>query len=96
MGDVVVQDQPGKQRYEAFLGDELVGFAAYELTPGLVVFTHTEVDEAFEGRGVGGALVQGALDDVRRAGDRKVQPRCPFVASWIAEHPDYQDLVAAA
>jgi hypothetical protein len=37
---------------------------------------------------------QGALDDARRRGWRIV-PQCPFVAEFIAEHPEYADLVAA-
>ena len=38
-------------------------------------------------------LVRGALDDVRRKG-MTVGPQCPFVANFIAEHPEYADLVA--
>lgn len=55
--------------------------------------THTEVGDDFEGRGVGSALVRGALDDVRRNG-LSVQPLCPFVKSWIQRHPGYGDLVS--
>ena len=33
-----------------------------------------------------------ALDDVRAAG-ASVQPLCPFVRSFIADHPEYLDLV---
>jgi predicted GNAT family acetyltransferase len=54
---------------------------------------HTEVDPEFEGSGLGGKLVAGALDDVRAQG-RRVQPLCPFVAKYIARHPEYADLVA--
>ena len=73
---------------------ELAGFAEYRPRPHAVVFTHTEVDEAFEGQGIGGALVRGALDDVRSKG-LAVVPLCPFVKAWIAKHPEYEDLVAA-
>jgi predicted GNAT family acetyltransferase len=101
--ELVVQDAPGQERYEARAGGELAGFSRYERaeTDGdgqgepLFVFTHTEVDDAYEGQGVGGTLVRGALDDVRRRG-AQVVPLCPFVRSWIQRHPDYQDLVAAA
>ena len=98
--ELVVQDAPERERYEATAGGELAGFSRYaRAEPGgdgqdepLFVFFHTEVDEAFEGQGVGGTLVRGALDDVRRRGGHVV-PRCPFVRSWIERHPDYQDLV---
>jgi uncharacterized protein len=51
------------------------------------------VDPHFEGKGVGAALVQGVLDDVRARG-LKVRPCCPFVAAYIRRHPEYEDLVA--
>lgn len=86
---------PEQHRYEAHLDGELAGFADYELRgDDLIVFTHTEVDDAFEGHGVGGALARFALDDVRSTGARRVVPRCPFIKEWIEKHPDYQDLVA--
>jgi predicted GNAT family acetyltransferase len=55
---------------------------------------HTDVDPKWEGKGVGAALVQGALDDVRARG-LKVRPFCPFVAAYIRRHPEYDDIVAA-
>jgi uncharacterized protein len=79
--------------YEASLDGQPVGFAYYRAAPGLVVFTHTEVRAEAEGKGVGSALVQWALDDVRRRGLTVVQ-LCPFVRGYITRHPEYQDLVA--
>jgi predicted GNAT family acetyltransferase len=70
----------------------LAGFADYRLRPGLIAFIHTEVDDAFEGRGVGSALVSGALDDARRR-ELDVLPFCPFVNSYMEKHRDYVDLV---
>ncbi len=92
MTDVSVRDNPGLSRYEAFVDDRLAGFSAYELTDGVITFTHTEVDDAFEGRGVGSALVRQELDDVRARGGLRVRPRCPFVRAWIDKHPDYAEL----
>jgi predicted GNAT family acetyltransferase len=93
MSDVEVRNNPAENRYEAWLDGSLAGVAAYEPREDAVVFTHTEVDDRFEGRGVGSALVRGALDDVRAKGDREVVPLCPFVKSWIDKHPEYQDLL---
>ncbi|SFN05601.1 MULTISPECIES: GNAT family N-acetyltransferase [Actinomadura] len=87
-----ITDNAGKSRYEIRLDGELAGFAEYERGEGAVVFTHTEVDPAFEGKGVGGSLARGALDDVRAKGLSAV-PLCPFIKKWIGRHPDYQDLV---
>lgn len=96
MTDVETTHRPQAQRYEARVGGELAGFAEYQLTDELVVFTHTEVDDRFEGRGIGSAIARFALDDVRRDGSRRVLPLCPFIKAWIAKHPDYADLVYGA
>ncbi len=53
-----------------------------------VVLVHTGVDEAFEGQGVGGALVRTALDELAAEG-RAVRPDCPFAAEWLRRHPDH-------
>lgn len=88
---VDVIDVPERHRFEAVLDGEVVGFAAYQKTDELIVFTHTEVDSSLEGQGVGGALIRDALDHVRELGLR-VLPICPFVQAWMLRHPDYTDL----
>jgi uncharacterized protein len=93
---VVVTRNEDESRWEARIGGELAGFAAYQLTDELVVFTHTEVDPAFEGKGVGGALARSALDEVAAEGTRKVMPLCPFIKAWIQRHPAYVPLVYGA
>src|SRR5262245_30650845 len=91
---IAVQDAPERHRYEVTVDGELAGFAVYEdRADGVRVFTHTEVDDAYEGRGVGSALARGALDDVRASGGRLVA-RCPFIAAFIRRHDEYADLVA--
>jgi predicted GNAT family acetyltransferase len=94
MTDVVTSNNPEASRYEARVDGDLAGYAEYLLRGDEIVFTHTVVADAFEGRGVGSALVRAALDDVRDTGGRSVVPSCPFVGSWIKKHPDYQPLVA--
>ena len=89
--NVQVQDAPDESRYEARRDGDLLGFAAYQKTDQLIVFTHTEVDPALAGQGVGGQLVKGALDHVRCL-DLRVLPVCPFVQSWMLRHPEYGDL----
>ena len=92
MTNVTVTNNPDLGRYEAHIDGELAGFAQYRLTDALITFVHTEVDAAYEGRGVAGALARYALDDVRAGGSRRVRPVCPFFRSWIEKHPDYGDL----
>jgi predicted GNAT family acetyltransferase len=93
MSDVEVTDNPEQSRYEARVDGELAGFSEYHLTKSSIVFTHTQVDEAFKGHGVGSALARSALDDVRAKGGRDVVPVCPFFHGFIDDHPEYADLV---
>jgi uncharacterized protein len=90
--DVAFADEPEQRRYEVRLDGELAGRADYRREQDVITFTHTEVDPAYEGQGLGSRLVRFALDDVRERGLRVI-PRCPFIRSWIADHDDYADLV---
>ena len=92
---IEVVDVPGRYRFEARIEGEVAGIAQYLRRPDRLIFTHTEVDAAFEGKGVGSALAKGALDAVR-AGGLGVEPRCPFFASYIRRHREYADLVVSA
>jgi predicted GNAT family acetyltransferase len=87
-----VRNDTAGERYVATLDGDDAGFAAYRISGDVVTFTHTEVDERFEGRGVGSRLARAALDDVREQGKR-VRPLCPFIARFIREHDEYADLV---
>jgi len=66
--------------------------AYYTRAGDVVTFTHTEVPQELSGRGIGSRLARGALNDVRAAG-LKVVAKCPFMAGYIAKHPEYADLV---
>lgn len=87
-----VTDHPARSRYELPLGED-VAVAVYRDSEGVRAITHTEVPRALRGKGIGGRLVAGVLDDIRARGMR-VAPLCPFVARYIAAHPDYTDLLA--
>ena len=61
---------------------------------GTVRLVHTEVPQALKGRGVGSRLAKEVLEAVRAEG-RTVVPQCEFMANYIDQHPEYQDLVAS-
>jgi predicted GNAT family acetyltransferase len=90
--ELSVADNPAADRYELHVDSELVGFITYRRSDGVLSLLHAEVDPNQERRGLGSALAAGALDDVRARG-LSVHPLCPFVASFIARHPQYADLV---
>ncbi len=91
---VVVSDQPGRQRYEIEVDGQLAGFVQYRRQANVVDLVHTEIDPAFEGRGVGGQLARATLDDLARRG-LQIIPTCPFITEYIRRHPAYVDLVVA-
>ncbi|GGS20286.1 MULTISPECIES: GNAT family N-acetyltransferase [Actinokineospora] len=88
---VEVADAPDRRRFEATVDGAPAGHAEYLLGADVIVFPHTEVDPAFEGRGVGSALARAALDEARRRG-LSVLATCPFIAGWMRRHPEYLDL----
>ncbi len=89
-----VVDGPEAHRYQVLADGEVAGFVEYQLGPGEIMFIHTEIDEAYEGKGLGSVLVRHVLDDARERG-LAVLPLCPFVRAWISRHEDYLDLVPA-
>jgi predicted GNAT family acetyltransferase len=88
-----VVDNPAALRYELWTDEVLAGWIQYTRAGDVVTLVHTDVDPAFEGRGLGSVLVAGTLDDVRSRGKR-IRPLCPFVAAYLRRHPEYADLVA--
>ncbi|MBA3907404.1 MAG: N-acetyltransferase [Pseudonocardiales bacterium] len=89
---VEVVDAPERSRFEISVDGVLAGSAYYVLRPGRITFTHTEIDDAYGGRGLGGQLARAALDAARTR-RLAVRPDCPFIKGWIAKHPDYAELV---
>lgn len=69
-------------RYEIRLGDTLAGFAEFKERPGEILFTHTEVDPAFQGKGLAPVLASQALADAAASGVTIV-PYCPYIARHL-------------
>ena len=92
MTDAVVHDEAGS-KFALMRGDREIGFTEYVTRDdGGIVFTHTEVDQELQERGLGSTLVRAALDQVRESTTVRIGATCPFVRRFLAEHPEYQDL----
>jgi predicted GNAT family acetyltransferase len=87
-----IRDNVEKHRFEADLGDGSLAIAEYQIRDRKILFTHTQVPPAHEGRGVGTALIRFALQAARDRGLRVV-PICPFFAAYMDEHQEEQDLL---
>ncbi len=78
-------------RFEVVV-DDMTAYAEYRLLASGVLFPHTEVPVALEGRGIGSALVREGMRFAREK-DLKVIPVCTFFAGYIAKHPDLHEQV---
>lgn len=86
-----VRDNTERHRFELD-ADGHIAFSNYKRDGATITILHTEVPKQLNGKGIGSALVRGLLDIVR-AQDLTVKPLCPFVAAYIAKHPQYANLV---
>ncbi len=91
--DLLIEDAPDRERYEARLEGELAGTLDYVRKRGHLALMHTEVLPAFGGRGIGSALVRFALDDARRRKERVIA-KCPYVLSYLDRHHGDDDIMA--
>ena len=87
-----VTDNAALNRYE-LTTDGGISFVKYRTMGSIRTLTHAEVPKALEGHGLGSALARGALELARIQG-YKIVPQCPFIAAYIAKHPEFRDLVA--
>jgi uncharacterized protein len=87
-----IRDNRFEQEFETVVNGHRA-VVAYQREGDVIVFTHTLVPPAIEGRGVASRLIRFALDSAR---DQKLKVRslCPFVTQFIARHPEYRDLLA--
>jgi len=84
-----VVHNPEQGRYEVWSGGALAGFSAYRERADRTIFTHTEIDDAFAGKGLAKILARDALDDVVRRG-RVIVPLCPFIAAYVRKNSQYE------
>jgi hypothetical protein len=84
MSDVV--DNPAEERFELRVDGHLAELV-YHVHGDRLTLIHTEVPDELGGRGLGGTLVQAAID--RAARDHlTIVPSCPFARRWLERHPD--------
>jgi predicted GNAT family acetyltransferase len=90
--NATVQDNPDRHRFELLLDGEVIGFADYRDRDGAMVIVHSEVHRKYRGQGLGNVLAEQTLATLHERGV-KVVPACPFFAYYVAEHPEFGDLL---
>ncbi len=79
-------------RFELKLEKDDFAFIDYRLRDNVLYFLHTEVPDAYSGRGIAGRMAKFALEYAKNKG-WKIKPWCPYIASYLKRHPEYQSLV---
>lgn len=90
-----IQHHPENQEFTASQDGQSAELSYSTPAEGVIDFTHTFVEEELRGQGVGDELAKAGLTYARE-NDLKVRTTCSFMAGYVAQHPDYQDLVEAS
>ncbi|MGU3502002.1 GNAT family N-acetyltransferase [Mycobacterium sp. C31M] len=77
---------PGDNRFTIALDGRQVGLVDFHDRDGVRIFTHTEIDPAFGGRGLGTQLVAETVAATRSAGLR-IESYCSMVTQYLAKNP---------
>lgn len=88
---IQVTNNEKESQFETRIGDA-IALAAYDLAPGQITFTHTNVPKELSGQGIAGELAKFGLDHARSR-KLKVVASCSFIAKYIDRNPEYQDLI---
>lgn len=84
-GSAVINNAAQK-RFELHVSGR-IAFLSYRRTSETLELTHTEVPGELEGLGIAAKLARAALE-FAKAEKLKVIARCPFVSSYMRQHPD--------
>ena len=88
-----MQENAEAHRYEAVDESGVVaGFVEYVDHRGSRLLFHTEVDDAFEGQGIGSTLARESIEQALAAG-MPLEISCPFLKRWVEKHPEYAERV---
>ena len=90
--DVEVIHLPAEHRF-VIRHDEVEAELVYQLDGDTMLIVHTEVPDALGGRGIGGHLVNAAVNRAAAEG-LTVVPWCPFARQYLRRHPDVAALVS--
>ncbi|BBZ19877.1 GNAT family N-acetyltransferase [Mycolicibacterium gadium] len=77
-------------RFTISVDGTVAGFTQISDTDGQRTFPHTEMDDAFQGRGLASILIGEALQQTKDEGLRIV-PVCSMVRSYVEKHPEFDD-----
>ncbi|MGO9582740.1 MAG: GNAT family N-acetyltransferase [Acidimicrobiales bacterium] len=83
---MTVVDNASERRFEISAGGQLAHLD-YRLDGERLVIVHTAVPMALRDHGLGGQLVEAAVE-AALTGGLTVVPACSFARSWLGKHPE--------
>lgn len=86
--EYTVKNNEKEQRFEIDVEGH-IAFVQYETFDGGISYTSTVVPPEMGGKGIAAHIVKHALEYAAEH-NLKVEPRCPYVKSYIDRHPEYQ------
>lgn len=89
MDDFAVAHEPERDRFAVYESGETAYLSYHELEDGSLDFAYTYTPLAIRGRGIATAIIKTALEYARHQG-KQIEPTCPFVATYIDRHREYQ------
>ncbi|MGE4512747.1 hypothetical protein SAMN05421846_104243 [Chryseobacterium taeanense] len=79
--------------FEAFIDGNHAGLMTYTWAgDDRFIIDHTEVEEAYNGKGVGKEMLLSAVDFARESG-KTIIPLCPFAKATFQKHEELQDVL---
>lgn len=92
MMDIRYENNGKKGQFVAIENDTEAGLMTFTWAgEHLMIIDHTEVNEAFNGKGVGKALVYAAVEKARQE-SFKILPLCPFAKATFDRNKDLDDI----
>lgn len=92
----MVRNNPAQNRFELPIDGDALAVCVYRRDEaGRYVLLHTDVPEAYAGRGLAATLAKGLFAMARAQGLRLVLI-CPYMTAWFARHPDYAEVVVGS
>ncbi|CAM2974759.1 GNAT family N-acetyltransferase [Chryseobacterium flavum] len=79
--------------FEAFIDGKRAGMMTYTWAgEERFIIDHTEVEEAYNGKGVGKEMLLAAVDFARK-NEKKIIPLCPFAKASFQKSQELQDVL---
>lgn len=86
-----IKNNTEKLRFEIPFGEEFA-IIDYRWDKGDIVFMHTFVPPAGQGKGIAGKLAQFALEYVKE-NNLKMKLYCPYLIGYVERKPEYKEFI---